>query len=188
MNNDRMRLENYDIPIRTLSMSGGANKILPGAAAPKFTKVAASTERMDKDSLNLLLLGHGKRCGDGFQPPCISYAELYRLFDGAPIKRYSARNPFFGYREETGRFISLDNLVSAMYGDDSFILEEFCRKNPDASITVSSGGKTSRISALQVREGASLLLSCIDIGTGTFRNESCEQPRRTTRSWSVVDW
>lgn len=140
---DLLKTPGYDLPIKTLALGGGVNKVLTSAPAPELSNKPA-------DALRLCVYGAGVRCGDGFLPPVIAYEELCSLFDNAPEKTYSAKNDFFGYRSETGRFLPLQAVVDALYGTGKFDLNAIA---PDAEIIVHSGSRLSRIRGSQLCQG-----------------------------------
>lgn len=119
----------YDLPIKTLSLGSGVDKVLTSAQAPVL-------DVEDDDALKLTLFGSGVRSGDSFAPAKISYAALKAMFAERETHTFSAKNDFFGYRSETGRLLPLSELVNALYGAGSF---DPASAPEEAEIIVSSG-------------------------------------------------
>ncbi len=140
---EQLKTASYDLPIKTLALGDGVEKILTSAATPSLPAPGA-------DVLRLCVYGTGVRQGDTFAAPTISYAQLLRLFDGAPEKTYSAKNDFFGYRAETGRFLSLQAVTDALYGTGKFDLGSIA---PDAAVTIHSGSKVCKLRGSQLCPG-----------------------------------
>ncbi|MBS1401940.1 MAG: hypothetical protein HPZ79_03015 [Oscillospiraceae bacterium] len=147
---DLLKTPDYDLPIKTLALGGGVDKVLTSAPAPTLTAGSPTPARAGDDVLCLCVYGTGVRQGDGFAPPVISYDALYRLFDNAPEKTYSAKNDFFGYRSETGRFLSLQAITDTLYGSGVFDLGAMA---PEAAVIVHSGSKLSRVRGSQICPG-----------------------------------
>jgi len=140
---DLLKNPSYDLPIKTLALGNGVDKVLTAAPAPELRSATC-------DALRLCVYGAGVRHGDNFLPPVIAYKDLYALFDNAPEKTYSAKNDFFGYRSETGRFLSLQQVVDILYGIGVFDLTSM---EPDAAVIVHSGSKFCRIRGSQLCPG-----------------------------------
>ncbi len=153
MNNEAIKVCAYDLPVKELDLGGGVTKILTAAPDPQLSRPEVSPERSSRDVLSVCLYGAGVRQGSSFAPPRMSYEKLYHLFDDAPEHTYSARTPVFGYRSESGRFISLENLINALYQEGRFSTGEMSEKRPEATVTVSSGGRVSRLLAGQLMDG-----------------------------------
>ena len=137
--------EHYDLPIKTLALGDGVQKILTAAKAPDLVQQAAPA-----DSLRLCLFGRGVRCGDHFCMPELTYAQLRERLAAQPVKRFSAKNDVFGYREVCGGFLSLEALVNMLYGAGSLNTAEI---PADAVITVSSGLRRCSIRGSQLLDG-----------------------------------
>lgn len=140
-----IKAPSFDIPVKELPLGGGAVKILPGAADPEVSVP-------DGEYLAVNLFGRGVRNGDAFAAPYISYEKLRGLFDGAPVKSYSAKSAVFGYRGETGRFLPLERVINELY-DGGFSLADTAKASPEAVLTVSSGTRSVRVALGQLAEG-----------------------------------
>ncbi len=141
----QIKCEGFDLPVKTLALGGGVEKILTAAKSPDLAAQADP-----KDSLRLCLLGRGVREDDHFVMPEIGYDELRGMLEKRPKARFSAKNDVFGYREEHGGFISLAELVNAKYGEGSFDAESM---SEGTVITVSSGCRKCSIKADQLLDG-----------------------------------
>ena len=108
-----IKTSSFDLPVKELPLGSGVTKILTAAPAPKSTGVKG-------DFLTVCVLGRSVRTGDSFAPPSVSYGELYAMFDGAEEKSYSAKNTWFGYRLEKGRFLPLEDVFEKLYGENVF--------------------------------------------------------------------
>lgn len=133
----------FDLPVKELPLGSGVTKILTAAPAPKSTGVKG-------DFLTVCVLGRGIRTGDSFAPPSVSYSELYAMFDGAEEKSYSAKNTWFGYRLEKGRFLPLEDVFEKLYGEKVFSMAQAEKGLPDAKIIISSGGRSVSLKLSQV--------------------------------------
>lgn len=145
--NDLIKTPAYDLPVKELPLGSGVTKILTSAPAP-------SSECQPEDRLTVCVLGRGVRCGNCFVPPSVSYDELYTMFDGAEEKSYSAKNTWFGYRLEKGRFLPLEVVFEKLYGEKLFCMSESQKSMPDARLTVSSGGRSAVIKLSQLCDDA----------------------------------
>lgn len=143
---DLIKTSAFDLPVKELPLGSGVTKLLTSAPAPKSTGVQG-------DFLTVCVLGHGVRTGDSFAPPSVSYDELYTMFDGAEEKSYSAKNTWFGYRLEKGRFLPLEDVFEKLYGKKVFSMAQAEKELPDAKITVSSGGRSVSLKLSQVCDG-----------------------------------
>lgn len=141
----KIKCEGYDLPIKTLSLGEGVEKVLTAAKAPDLMR---QTE--PKDSLRLCLLGRGVREGDHFVMPEISYEKLKERLAESPKQRFSAKNDVFGYRDEKGGFVSLTELVNEKYGEGSM---RGALLPSETVITVSSGCRKCSILASQLLDG-----------------------------------
>lgn len=141
----QIKCEGFDLPVKTLALGGGVEKILTAAKAPDLGALAEP-----RSSLRLCLLGRGVREDDHFVMPEIGYDELKAKLAKSPVQRFSAKNDVFGYREEHGGFIALADLVNEIYGEGSFDAEAM----PEGTvITVSSGCRKTSILASQLLDG-----------------------------------
>lgn len=140
-----IQCDHYDLPVKTLALGGGVEKILTAAAAPDLVSAA-----QPKEALRLCLLGRGVRSGDHFILPEIGYAELTERLSSAPAARFSAKNDVFGYRKIEGGFVSLAQLFGEAYGEDSFDVSSVPE---NAVISVSSGCRRCSILMRQLLDG-----------------------------------
>lgn len=153
MEENMIKVKGYDLPIQELALGSGVKKVLTSAPAPAPGVPSVCADRSSQDVLSVCVYGLGARSGDRFAPPQISYEALYRLFDRAPVHTYSAKNAWFGYRSEIGRFLPLEDVINALYGDGVYSMEAMVAERPDATVTVSSGGKVTRLLASQLMNG-----------------------------------
>lgn len=133
----------FDLPVKELPLGSGVTKILTAAPAPQSGSAQG-------DRLTVCVLGRGVRNGDCFAPPSVSYDALYAMFDGAEEKSYSAKNTWFGYRLEKGRFLPLEVVFEKLYGQKLFCMAQAEKTMPDAKIIVSSGGRSVTLQLSQV--------------------------------------
>ena len=153
MNDNKIKVSGYALPIKELALGGGVSKVLTSAPAPALGVQTVTPERSAADRFTVCLFGTGVPAGDGFALPAVSYKQLYSWFDDAPKASYSAKTTWFGYRSEQGRFLSLEEVINKLYGKQVFSMAETAANRPEAVITVASGSKVSKLSASQIMDG-----------------------------------
>ena len=142
---DLIKTSTFDLPVKELPLGGGVTKILTAAPAPQAGTVPG-------DRLTVCILGRGVRNGDQFAPPSVSYDALFDLFDDAEEKSYSAKNTWFGYRLEKGRFLPLETVFTKLYGRRVLDMAQAEKEMPDATLTVASGGRSVTLLLSQLRD------------------------------------